>query len=121
MLGWFIAWLPGLVAIGLWRGYGGHLYAPEVLNLLFGHLLRLLLSSGVAVAAAALTESAASAAIVTLAFTLGTWALEFVATGQGGLLQQIAAYTPTAALRSFEQGLFRLNTTVVTLACVYGW
>jgi ABC-2 type transport system permease protein len=116
LLGWFIAWLPGLVAIALWRGYGGHLYTPEVLNLLFGHLLRLLLSSGVAVAAAALTESAASAAIVTLAFTLGTWALEFVATGQGGLLQQIAAYTPTAALRSFEQGLFRLNTTVVTVA-----
>src|SRR5438105_2478730 len=116
LLGWFIAWLPGLAAIGLWHVYGGHLYAPEVLNLLFGHLLRLLLSSGVAVAAAALTESAASAAIVTLAFTLGTWALEFVATGQGGLLQQIAAYTPTAALRSFEQGLFRLNTAVVTLA-----
>ena len=116
LLGWFIAWLPGLVAIGLWHLYGGHLYAPEVLNLLFGHLLRLLLSCGIAVAAAALTESAASAAIVTLAFTLGTWALEFVATGQGGLLQQIAAYTPTAALRSFEQGLFRLNTTVVTLA-----
>jgi ABC-type transport system involved in multi-copper enzyme maturation permease subunit len=116
LLGWFVAWLPGLVAIALWQFYGGHLYGPEVLNLLFGHLLRLLLSSGVAVAAAALTESAASAAIVTLGFTLGTWALEFVASGQGGLLQQIAAYTPTAALRYFEQGLLRLSTVIVMLA-----
>jgi hypothetical protein len=33
------------------------LYAPEVLNLLVGHLLRLLLSCGVAVAAAALTRA----------------------------------------------------------------
>jgi ABC-2 type transport system permease protein len=116
LAGWFIAWLPGLFAIGLWSLYGGHLYAPEVLNLLIGHLLRLLLSSGVAVAAAAITESAASAAIVTLAFTLGTWALDFVAAGQGGLLQQLAAYTPTAALRYFEQGLFPLNTVAVMLA-----
>ncbi len=116
LCGWFVAWLPGLFAIALWSFYGGHLYVPEVLNLLFGHLLRLLLSSGVAVAAAAITESAASAAIVTLAFTLGTWALDFVAAGQGGLLQQLAAYTPTAALRYFEQGLFRLNTVSVMLA-----
>jgi ABC-type transport system involved in multi-copper enzyme maturation permease subunit len=116
LLGWLVAWLPGLIAIGLWSFYGGHLYAPELLNLLFGHLLRLLLSSGVAVAAAAVTESAASAAIVTLGFTVGTWALEFVAAGQGGYLHQVAAYTPTAALRYFEQGLLRLNTVIVMLA-----
>ena len=115
LVGWFVAWLPGIFAIILWSFYGGHLYAPEVLNLLFGHSLRLLLSSSVAIAAAAITDSAASAAIVTLAFTLGTWALDFVAAGQGGLLQLLAAYTPTAALRYFEQGLFRLNTIAVML------
>jgi ABC-type transport system involved in multi-copper enzyme maturation permease subunit len=112
---WMIAWLPGIVAIVLWRSYGGHVYAPETLNLLLGHLLRGLLSGALAVAFAALTESAASAAIVTLAFTVGTWALDFIAAGRGGVVQQLASYTPTAALRSFEQGLLRFNVLLVML------
>jgi ABC-type transport system involved in multi-copper enzyme maturation permease subunit len=110
---WIVSWVPGVVAILLWRSYGGHVYAPETLNLLLGHLLRGLLSGGLAVAAAALAESAASAAIITLAFTVGTWALDFVAAGRGGFVQQLASYTPTAALRSFEQGLLRWNAVVV--------
>jgi len=112
---WVIAWLPGLAAIVLWRSYGGHLYAPETLNLLLGHLLRGLLSGALALAFAAVTESAASAAILTLAFTVGTWALDFIAAGRGGLVQQLATYTPTAALRSFEQGLLRFNVALVLL------
>ncbi|HKV34539.1 MAG TPA: ABC transporter permease subunit [Pyrinomonadaceae bacterium] len=112
---WVIAWLPGVLAIVLWRSYGGHLYAPETLSLLLGHLLRGLLSGAFALAFAAVTESAASAAIVTLAFTVGTWALDFIAAGRGGLVQQLASYTPTAALRSFEQGLLRLNVLLVML------
>jgi hypothetical protein len=114
--GWIVTLLPGLLAIVLWKFYGGHLYAPETLNLLFGHLLRAMLSAGIAVAAAALAENAASAAIVTLGFTVGTWALDFVAAGRGGFLQQLAAYTPTATLRFFEHGLLRLNILVAMLA-----
>jgi ABC-type transport system involved in multi-copper enzyme maturation permease subunit len=116
--GWLLAWIPGLLAIALWRAYGGHLHAPETLNLLLGHLLRGMLSAGIAVAAAALSENAASAAIVTLGFTVGSWALDFIATGRGGLLQQLANYTPTTALRFFEQGLLRLSTVVVMLAII---
>lgn len=115
LAGWFIAWVPGLIALTLWKLYGGSLYAPELLNLLLGHLLRVILSSGVAVTAAAVATGAASAAIATLGFTVGTWALDFVAAGRGGLLQKLASYTPTAALRVFEQGQFRLNTAIVTL------
>ena len=114
--GWLVTLLPGLGALLLWKAYGGHLYAPETVNLLLGHLLRALLSGGIAVAAAALAESAASAAIVTLGFTVGTWALDFIAAGRGGLLQQLANYTPTAALRFFEQGLLRLSTVLVISA-----
>jgi ABC-type transport system involved in multi-copper enzyme maturation permease subunit len=114
--GWVIAWLPGLIAIVMWRIYGGHLYAPETLNLLLGHWLRMLLGGGVAVAAASLAESASSAAIVTLGFTVGTWALDFIAAGRGGWLAELAAYTPTAALRSFEHGLLRLDTVTVMVA-----
>jgi ABC-type transport system involved in multi-copper enzyme maturation permease subunit len=112
---WLIAWLPGLLAIVLWRSYGGHVYTPETLNLLLGHLLRGLLSGALAIAFASFTESAASAAIVTLAFTVGTWALDFIAAGRGGLIQQLASYTPAAALRSFEQGLLRANAVAVML------
>src|SRR5437016_3720603 len=114
--GWFVTLIPGLIAIVLWKLYGGHLYAPETLNLLLGHLLRMLLSAGIAVAAAAIAENAASAAIVTLGFTVGTWALEYVAAYRGGFLQQLASYTPTAALRSFEQGLISLSTSIALLA-----
>jgi hypothetical protein len=113
--GWLIAWIPGLIALVLWKAYGGSLYAPEITNLLLGHLLRVILSSGVAVAAAAVATGSASAAIATLAFTVGTWALDFVAAGRGGVLQKLAAYTPTAALRSFEQGQLRLSIVIVSL------
>jgi len=118
MGGWLISCLPGLLAVVLWKSYGGHLHGPETLNLVFGHFLRSMLSIGIAVGAAALTESAASAAIVTLAITVGSWALDFVAAGRGGLLQQLANYTPTAALRFFEQGLLRMNTTIVMLVVI---
>lgn len=110
--GWLIAWLPGLIALALWKAYGGHLYAPETLNLLLGHWLRMLLSAGIAFAAAALSESAASAAIVTLGVTIGTWALDFIAAGRGGWLAELAAFTPAAALRFFEHGLLRLNVVI---------
>ena len=113
--GWLVAWLPGLLALALWRSYGGHLYAAETLNLWLGHWLRMWLGSGLALAAAALAESAASAAIVTLSVTLGTWALDFIATGRGGWWAGVAAYTPVAALRFFERGLWRANTTFVLL------
>src|SRR5207237_9727464 len=108
--------IPGLLAILLWKSYGGHLYAPETLNLLLGHLLRVMLSAGIAIAAAVVAENAASAAIVTLGFTVGTWALEYVAAFRGGFLQQLANYTPTAALRSFEHGLLQLSTSIAMLA-----
>ncbi len=103
---WIAAWTPGLIALALWRWYGGHVAAPETLNLLTGYLLRGMLTIGVSMAAAALAQGAASAAIMTLAFTVGTWALDFVAAGRGGLLQAVAAYTPANALRAFETGLF---------------
>lgn len=114
--GWLLTLVPGLLALILWEMYGGHLYAPETVNLLLGQLLRVMLSAGTAVAAAALAESAASAAIVTLGLTVGTWALDFIVAGRGGFLQQLGAYTPTAALRFFERGLFRLSTVMAMLA-----
>ena len=106
--GWTLAWTPGCIGLLLWKAYGGSIYIPELLNLLLGHFLRVLLSTGVAVAAAALAVNASSAAIVTLGFTVGTWVLDFVAPGR-------VSYTPTAALRTFEQGQLRLSMVLVQL------
>jgi ABC-2 type transport system permease protein len=66
-------------------------------------------------AAAAVMPGAANAAVVVLAFTIGTWALDFIATGRGGIVQQLAAYTPAAVLRSFERGLLRIDVVLVML------
>lgn len=115
LTGWAIAWIPGLAALILWRIYGGSLHLPELINLLLGYGLRVYLASGVAVTAAAVFNNASSAAIAALGFTVGTWALDFIAAGSGGWIQKLAGYTPAAALRTFEQGQLRLSIILVTL------
>ena len=118
LAGWLMIWIPGLVAIMFWASYGGSIYWPELLNLLTGHFLRAILSIAVAFAAGAFAKNAASAAILTLAFTVGAWALEFIAAGRGGWLEWFASYTPTAALRSFELGLCQAGAIMVCLSLV---
>lgn len=112
---WFLSLLPFLIALTMWHRYGGHLYAAEVLNLLAGYTLRFLLTAAIAMAAAALMSGAANAAIVVLGFTIGTWALDFIAAGRGGIVQTLASFTPTATLRNFERGLFRVDVVLVML------
>lgn len=113
VIGWIVAGLAGGLALVLWRGIGGHLYAPETINVLVGHLLRGLLTIGIGAASAALSASAASAAIIALTFTLGTWALDYVAAARGGAISEIAAYTPSSALRVFEHGELRVATVMI--------
>ena len=36
---WLLSSVPAFSALAIWRLFGGHLSAPETLNLLFGHLL----------------------------------------------------------------------------------
>ncbi|MES2176329.1 MAG: ABC transporter permease subunit [Gemmatimonadota bacterium] len=120
LMGWIAAGLPGLLALLWWRAMHGHLHAPEVATVLLGHLLRGALTIGIGAAAGALAASAASAAILALAFTLGTWALDYAAAARGGWFQLIAAYTPSAALRTFEQGELRASTVAVMLVMTGG-
>jgi len=112
---WLLAWLPGLAALALWRAYGGHLAPAEVSAVLLGHLFRATLTCAFAIAAASLTDNAATAAVVTLALTLGSWALDFIAQVRGGLALALDAYTPESALRVFESGEIRLAIILVTL------
>jgi ABC-2 type transport system permease protein len=115
LVAWLIALIPFAFALGLWLAYGGHLDAGETLNVVFGYTVRFVLTSAIAMAAAAIMPGAANAAVVVLGFTIGTWALDFLATGRGGIVQQLAAYTPAAALRTFERGLLRIDVALAML------
>jgi ABC-type transport system involved in multi-copper enzyme maturation permease subunit len=117
---WIVAWIPGFAALALWHWYGGHLSAPEVASVLLGHLLRATLVCSLAIAAASLTDNAATAAVVTLALTLGTWALDFIAQVRGGFALTLDAFTPESALRTFETGEIRFAIVLVTLALSTG-
>ena len=67
---WMLSSVPALSAIAMWKILGGHLSGPETATLLFGHLLYGLIIGAIALFAASVSESAATAAIVTLAFTM---------------------------------------------------
>src|SRR6266851_1537424 len=113
--------IPAFSALVIWGMQGGHLSAPETLNLLFGHLLYGLLVGAIALFAASVSESAATAAIVTLAFTIGSWVLDFTVAGHPGILDWIARLSLTQLLRTFEQGLLSLGLVVGIGAALCGF
>jgi len=126
--GWLFTLVPIIVAGILWISYGGSLYAPEVASLALGHLFNAAMVIALAAAAASLSEHPSTAAILILAFTVGTWVLSFVAAFQGGIWEQIASYTPAEMLQAYRRGLVRLDlmlaafvviTASLTLAAVW--
>jgi ABC-2 type transport system permease protein len=118
---WFIAIIPALSAIAIWALLGGHLHAPESLNLLFGHLLYGLLVGAIALFSASISESSATAAIITLAFTIGSWVLDFALAGQPGVLEWISRLSLTQTLRTFEQGLLSAGLLLGLVAAICGF
>jgi ABC-2 type transport system permease protein len=111
----FGAWLAAVIctasALAVWLALHGHLYVPETLNLVIGHALYGLLVGAIALFSASISESAATAAIVTLAFSIGSWVLDFALAGQPGALGWLSRLSLTQTLRAFEQGL--LSASVV--------
>jgi len=118
---WGLTMIPVLSALLIWRVFGGHLAAPETLNLLLGHLLYGLLVGAIALFAASVSESAATAAIVALAFTIGSWVLDFTLAGRPGVFEWIARLSLTQALRPFEQGLLSVGLVVGIAAVIAGF
>src|SRR5712664_3871141 len=118
---WVLSSAPAFSALAIWRMLDGHLSAPETLNLLFGHLLYGLLVGAIALFAASVSEGAATAAIVTLSFTIGSWVMDFALAGQGGLLEWIARLSLTQTLRSFEQGLLSIGLSLGIIAATCGF
>ena len=103
---------------GLWRGYGGHIYAPELGAVIAGHLLNAGLTIALASAAASLADHPSTAAIVTLSVTVGTWIVNFIAAVHGGIWERAAGYTPTAMVAEFQHGLIRADVVVAASALV---
>src|SRR5437868_10451180 len=121
LVAWVFSSIPAFSALVIWRLFGGHLFAPETLNLLFGHLLYGLLVGAIALFAASVSESAATAAIVTLAFTIGSWVLDFTVAGHPGLLESVASLSLTQVLHTFEQGLLSASLVVGIGATICGF
>src|SRR6516225_7766119 len=120
-IAWVIALIPALTTLALWEMLGGHLSAPETINLLGGHLLYGLLVGAIALFSAAVSESAATAAIIALAFTIGSWVLDFALAGQPGVLGLLSGLSLTQTLRPFEQGLLSAGLVVGIATAILGF
>jgi hypothetical protein len=118
---WGLASLPAVSALGIWGLLGGHVALPETLTLLVGHLCYGLLVGAIALFAASLSDSAATAAIITLAFTIGSWVLDFTLAGRPGLFAWVAGLSLTQTLRPFEQGLLVVGLVVGIAAAIGGF
>lgn len=118
LAGWIVVSVAPLVAIVLWKSYGGTLYAPELVTVAAGHVLNAGLTIALAAATASLTEHPSTAAILTLSVTVGTWILNFIAAVHGGVWELAAGYTPTAMVSEFQHGLVRLDVVVIAATLV---
>ena len=117
--GWLIASVPAAAAVALWIAYGGAVHGPELGAIFLGHLLNAALTIGLSTAVASVAEHPATAAIVVLAFTVGTWVLGFVAAVHGGLWERLAAYTPPVLVAEFQRGLVRLDLVLAALVLAF--
>ena len=109
---WLIAMLPAFSAIPLWMSYAGSIYWPEMIALISGHLLNAGLTIALGAAAGSLAEHPSTAAILTLAVTVGTWIVNFFGAIHGGLWERAAGYTPAAMVAQFQHGLIRADTVL---------
>jgi ABC-2 type transport system permease protein len=114
--GWLAAFAAPLLAIVLWKSYGGTLFPPEIAAVAAGHVLNAALTIALAAATAAVTEHPSTAAILTLSVTVGTWIVNFIAAVHGGAWERVASYTPTAMVAEFQHGLIRLDAALIALA-----
>ena len=118
---WLLCAIPVLSAVVAWWMVGGHLSASETSTLFLGHLLYGLIIGAVALFAASIAESSATAAIVTLAFTVGSWVLDFTIAGRPGWLEWLANLSLTQVIRTFEQGLLSIGLIAGVAVAICGF
>jgi ABC-2 type transport system permease protein len=116
--GWIIVSAAPVVAVVLWKSYGGSIYPPELATVGAGHVLNAGLTIALAAATASVTEHPSTAAILTLSVTVGTWIINFIAAVHGGFWERAAGYTPTAMVAEFQHGLVRMDVVLIALTLV---
>jgi ABC-type transport system involved in multi-copper enzyme maturation permease subunit len=117
---WLIALIPLISALVWWGLVGGQLDARETVTLMLGHLLYSLLIGAISFLAAALSEGGATAAILALSVTIGSWVLDFAALDRGGVSSLLAAVSLTSLLKPFEQGLLSIPAVLCMLIATVG-
>jgi hypothetical protein len=113
---WLISLIPALSAITLWQYWGGYFSVPEIATLLAGHGLYSLTVISIAMFAATISDSLPTAAMFCLAVTLGSWVIDFAASGQSGILEVLGNLSLTGMLRQFENGLLATNSIMSFLS-----
>ncbi len=113
---WLVSLLPVLLALVIWHRLGGHIHLPEIMLLVAGHGLYGLSIITIAMFAAAISDSLPTAAMLSLAVTLGLWVLDFAAAGSRGILAILGSLSLTGMLRQLENGL--LTSEPVTACAV---
>lgn len=107
--------LPGVSAIIIWQLLGGDIHLPALLTLLLGHMLYALTIACLALLATVVANTPATAAIICLAATLGSWVLDFGA-ANGGWMAALSGFSLTTLLRQFESGLLSSQAVVPFIA-----
>ena len=105
ILVWLASLIPALLALVLWQKAGGHIFWPEIFCLLTGHALYSVTVITLAMFAATISDSLPTAAMFCLAATLGSWVLDFAASGKGDFIALLGNFSFTGMLRQFENGL----------------
>jgi len=80
-----------------------------------GHFLNATLTIAIGAAAASVAEHPATAAIIALSVTVGTWVISFLAALHGGWWDRVATFTPPAMVAQFQHGLIRLDVLLSVL------
>ena len=101
---WLLARVPAVSAVAIWAALGGHLYAPETTDLLFGHLLYGLLVGAIALFAAAFPKARRRrrSSRSPSRSAPGSWILRLA--GQPGALDWVARLSLTQTLRTLRAG-----------------
>jgi len=112
---WLLTLLPAGLVLLFWHKMGGHLHLPETALLFAGHGLYSLVVVTIAMFAAAISDSLPTAAMISLAVTLGSWVLDFAVSGQGGTMALLGSFSLTSMLHRFETGLLATSHVAALL------